>query len=173
MHNYLYIVLNMVHNKELSGVFKNDRAASSTSQSKAVSFLFIPFSIISHCRDLKRYIFCAREKCSTFPFLSVDLRYAIYILKIYWWILNMLDDHHLVYCSLWSRTFRQVTCFLCSHVDRFSTRDDPRLDPDYIEPPRPREVELLRDPDKGFGFVAGSERPVVVRFVTEGRSLTF
>nr|KAG5701799.1 hypothetical protein BaRGS_000789 [Batillaria attramentaria] len=54
------------------------------------------------------------------------------------------------------------------HVDRYTTRDDPRLDPDYIEPPRPREVELQRDPEKGFGFVAGSEKPVVVRFVTEG-----
>ncbi|KAK7489879.1 hypothetical protein BaRGS_00018901, partial [Batillaria attramentaria] len=54
-----------------------------------------------------------------------------------------------------------------NHVDRYTTRDDPRLDPDYIEPPRPREVELQRDPEKGFGFVAGSEKPVVVRFVTE------
>lgn len=65
MHNYL-IVLNMVHNKELSGVFKNNRAASSTSRSKAVSLLFIPFSIISHCRDLKRYIFLCTWKVLNF-----------------------------------------------------------------------------------------------------------
>lgn len=57
-----------------------------------------------------------------------------------------------------------------SHVDRYTTRDDPRQDPDYVEPPRPREVELVRDLEKGFGFVAGSEKPVVVRFVTEGQS---
>ncbi|CAD5114737.1 DgyrCDS3778 [Dimorphilus gyrociliatus] len=30
-----------------------------------------------------------------------------------------------------------------------------------------RTVELLRDPNAAFGFVAGSEKPVVVRFVTE------
>lgn len=36
--------------------------------------------------------------------------------------------------------------------------------------PQPREVELTRDPDIGFGFVAGSEKPVIVRFVTEGWS---
>lgn len=35
-------------------------------------------------------------------------------------------------------------------------------------PPEPRTVELLRDPKMGFGFVAGSEKPVIVRFVTEG-----
>ena len=35
-------------------------------------------------------------------------------------------------------------------------------------PPQPREVELTRDPNIGFGFVAGSEKPVIVRFVTEG-----
>lgn len=56
-----------------------------------------------------------------------------------------------------------------SHVENFTTRDDPRDDPDYVEPPKPREVELVRDPQKGFGFVAGSEKPVVVRFVTEGK----
>ena len=55
-----------------------------------------------------------------------------------------------------------------SHLDKYTTRDDPRDDPDYVEPPKPREVELHRDPLKGFGFVAGSERPVVVRFVTDG-----
>ena len=54
-------------------------------------------------------------------------------------------------------------------MDNFTTRDDPRDDPDYVEPPKPREVELQRDLQKGFGFVAGSEKPVVVRFVTEGK----
>ncbi|XP_049872673.1 uncharacterized protein LOC126371433 [Pectinophora gossypiella] len=34
-------------------------------------------------------------------------------------------------------------------------------------PPAPRDVVLERDPELGFGFVAGSERPVLVRFVTD------
>ncbi|XP_059147395.1 uncharacterized protein LOC131935096 isoform X2 [Physella acuta] len=58
--------------------------------------------------------------------------------------------------------------YFINHVDKYTTREDPRQDPDYVEPPAPREVQLVRDPDKGFGFVAGSEKPVVVRFVTEG-----
>ncbi|KAL3880268.1 hypothetical protein ACJMK2_032517 [Sinanodonta woodiana] len=58
--------------------------------------------------------------------------------------------------------------YFINHCEGYTTRDDPRNDPDYIEPPKPREVELLRDPIKGFGFVAGSEKPVIVRFVTEG-----
>ncbi|KAK3596512.1 hypothetical protein CHS0354_021016 [Potamilus streckersoni] len=58
--------------------------------------------------------------------------------------------------------------YFINHCEGYTTRDDPRNDPDYIEPPKPREVELTRDPIKGFGFVAGSEKPVIVRFVTEG-----
>lgn len=34
--------------------------------------------------------------------------------------------------------------------------------------PEPRTIKLERSPIMGFGFVAGSEKPVVVRFVTEG-----
>lgn len=33
--------------------------------------------------------------------------------------------------------------------------------------PEPRTVVLERSPALGFGFVAGSEKPVIVRFVTE------
>ena len=54
-------------------------------------------------------------------------------------------------------------------MERYTTREDPRNDPDYVAPPKPREVELQRDAQKGFGFVAGSEKPVVVRFVTDGK----
>ncbi|GFT38986.1 uncharacterized protein TNCV_3690781 [Trichonephila clavipes] len=53
------------------------------------------------------------------------------------------------------------------HVNKTTTTEDPRKDSDE-EPPQPRDVELVRDPQKGFGFVAGSEKPVIVRFVTEG-----
>ncbi|KAL7983745.1 hypothetical protein Chor_000621 [Crotalus horridus] len=46
--------------------------------------------------------------------------------------------------------------------------DDPRIDICQIILPAPRKVEMKRDPILGFGFVAGSEKPVVVRSVTPG-----
>lgn len=46
--------------------------------------------------------------------------------------------------------------------------DDPRFESCQIIPPAPRRVEMRRDPVLGFGFVAGSEKPVVVRSVTPG-----
>ena len=58
-------------------------------------------------------------------------------------------------------------------MEKVTQREDPRDDPDYVEPPKPRDVELTRDPALGFGFVAGSEKPVIVRFVTEGETWTF
>ncbi|CAL8344972.1 unnamed protein product [Boreogadus saida] len=39
---------------------------------------------------------------------------------------------------------------------------------DRFVAPAPRKVEMRRDPVLGFGFVAGSEKPVVVRSVTPG-----
>ncbi|GIY20812.1 FERM and PDZ domain-containing protein 4 [Caerostris extrusa] len=56
------------------------------------------------------------------------------------------------------------------HQPREQNDDDrgPRKDSDE-EPPLPRDIELVRDPQKGFGFVAGSEKPVIVRFVTEDK----
>ena len=78
-------------------------------------------------------------------------------------------------------------CF--SHTKQVTTGEEPRQDREGSEEdedgdraeeetedsgsetsPQPREVELTRDPDIGFGFVAGSEKPVIVRFVTEGWS---
>lgn len=50
--------------------------------------------------------------------------------------------------------------------------DDPRLESCQIIPPAPRKVEMRRDPVLGFGFVAGSEKPVVVRSVTPGKDPT-
>ncbi|XP_061925129.1 FERM and PDZ domain-containing protein 4 isoform X1 [Entelurus aequoreus] len=46
--------------------------------------------------------------------------------------------------------------------------EEVRLDGDKFVPPAPRKVEMRRDPVLGFGFVAGSEKPVVVRSVTPG-----
>ncbi|XP_067141697.1 FERM and PDZ domain-containing protein 4 isoform X3 [Centruroides vittatus] len=57
--------------------------------------------------------------------------------------------------------------YFINHINRTTTYEDPHKDTDD-EPPQPRDVELIRDPHVGFGFVAGSEKPVIVRFVTEG-----
>ena len=60
----------------------------------------------------------------------------------------------------------QNCCFFySSHLNKTTTYEDPRkwipIDPEDI--PEPRIVELNRDPELGFGFVAGSEKPVIVR----------
>ncbi|XP_071787301.1 uncharacterized protein [Asterias amurensis] len=56
--------------------------------------------------------------------------------------------------------------YYINHVTCTTTREDP-YDVDDI-PPVERDVTLLRDLALGFGFIAGSEKPVVVRSVTEG-----
>lgn len=61
-------------------------------------------------------------------------------------------------------------CYLCSsHVSQSSSLEEVRLNGDKFVPPAPRKVEMRRDPVLGFGFVAGSEKPVVVRSVTPGK----
>ncbi|XP_017667830.1 PREDICTED: FERM and PDZ domain-containing protein 4 isoform X2 [Lepidothrix coronata] len=54
------------------------------------------------------------------------------------------------------------------HMTQSATFEDPRIESCQITPPAPRKVEMRRDPVLGFGFVAGSEKPVVVRSVTPG-----
>ncbi|XP_076839090.1 FERM and PDZ domain-containing protein 4-like isoform X2 [Brachyhypopomus gauderio] len=58
------------------------------------------------------------------------------------------------------------------HVSHSSSLEEVRVDggqaPPPAPPPVPRHVEMRRDPVLGFGFVAGSEKPVVVRSVTPG-----
>lgn len=56
-------------------------------------------------------------------------------------------------------------CRLPSQVSQSSSLEEVHLDG---VPPVPRLVEMRRDPILGFGFVAGSEKPVVVRSVTPG-----
>ena len=55
--------------------------------------------------------------------------------------------------------------FACSHLNKTTTYEDPRkwgtVEPEEV--PEPRPVTLERDADMGFGFVAGSEKPVIVR----------
>ncbi|XP_047475447.1 uncharacterized protein LOC125029539 isoform X5 [Penaeus chinensis] len=57
--------------------------------------------------------------------------------------------------------------YFINHLNKTTTYEDPRKDY-QDEPPQPRQIDLIRDPEMGFGFVAGSEKPVIVRFVTEG-----
>ncbi|XP_067349909.1 FERM and PDZ domain-containing protein 4-like isoform X2 [Channa argus] len=54
---------------------------------------------------------------------------------------------------------------LTNQVSQSSSLEEVHLD---SMPPTPRLVEMRRDPVLGFGFVAGSEKPVVVRSVTPG-----
>ncbi|XP_030750842.1 FERM and PDZ domain-containing protein 4 isoform X2 [Sitophilus oryzae] len=59
--------------------------------------------------------------------------------------------------------------YYINHVNKTTTYETPavkNLDPLPI--PEPRTVVLERSQNLGFGFVAGSEKPVIVRFVTEG-----
>ncbi|XP_038214247.1 uncharacterized protein LOC119834042 [Zerene cesonia] len=56
--------------------------------------------------------------------------------------------------------------YYINHVNKTTTYVAPEST-SYETPPAPRDVVLERDPELGFGFVAGSERPVLVRFVTD------
>ncbi|KAL9973621.1 hypothetical protein ACROYT_G020099 [Oculina patagonica] len=60
--------------------------------------------------------------------------------------------------------------YYINHVTRTTTREDPRSEADqathqHMTPPQARRIELVRDAKIGFGFVAGSEKPVVIRSV--------
>ncbi|XP_050678583.1 uncharacterized protein LOC126974904 [Leptidea sinapis] len=56
--------------------------------------------------------------------------------------------------------------YYINHINKTTTYVAPESTSNET-PPAPRDVVLERDPDLGFGFVAGSERPVLVRFVTD------
>ncbi|XP_072400466.1 uncharacterized protein [Diabrotica undecimpunctata] len=59
--------------------------------------------------------------------------------------------------------------YYINHVNKTTTYESPCVrNPDPPPKPEPRAVTLERSPSLGFGFVAGSEKPVIVRFVTEG-----
>lgn len=55
-----------------------------------------------------------------------------------------------------------------SYGSQSGSLEEVRLEGGPLVPPAPRKVEMRRDPVLGFGFVAGSEKPVVVRSVTPG-----
>ncbi|XP_025040273.2 FERM and PDZ domain-containing protein 4 isoform X1 [Pelodiscus sinensis] len=65
-------------------------------------------------------------------------------------------------------TNRDGRDYFINHMTPSATFEDPRIESCPITPPAPRKVEMRRDPVLGFGFVAGSEKPVVVRSVTPG-----
>lgn len=56
--------------------------------------------------------------------------------------------------------------FADSHLNKTTTYEVPICSQYDSKPPEPRLVVLNRCPKNGFGFVAGSERPVIVRYVT-------
>ncbi|KAG5833189.1 hypothetical protein ANANG_G00273230 [Anguilla anguilla] len=54
------------------------------------------------------------------------------------------------------------------HVSQGGSLEEVGPDGGPFVPPAPRKVDMRRDPVLGFGFVAGSEKPVLVRSVTPG-----
>ncbi|KAG5680286.1 hypothetical protein PVAND_009804 [Polypedilum vanderplanki] len=58
--------------------------------------------------------------------------------------------------------------YYINHLNKTTTFERPQRYGYDEAPPQPRTVVLHRSPAMGFGFVAGSEKPVIVRFVTEG-----
>uniref|UniRef100_A0A182ILB6 Uncharacterized protein n=1 Tax=Anopheles atroparvus TaxID=41427 RepID=A0A182ILB6_ANOAO len=58
--------------------------------------------------------------------------------------------------------------YYINHLNKTTTYEEPIRHHGNDSPPEPRVVVLQRSPTLGFGFVAGSEKPVIVRFVTEG-----
>jgi len=62
------------------------------------------------------------------------------------------------------RTTR-ILLLIRSHLNKTTSYEDPRkwgtVEPEEV--PEPRTVTLSRDGEMGFGFVAGSEKPVIVR----------
>ncbi|XP_062907073.1 FERM and PDZ domain-containing protein 4 isoform X3 [Mobula hypostoma] len=58
--------------------------------------------------------------------------------------------------------------YYINHVTQSTSFEDPRLEGSQVVQPTSRRIEMKRDPVLGFGFVAGSEKPVVVRSVTPG-----
>ena len=100
-------------------------------------------------------------------------------------ILWTVNDHVKVIKSKKYYQFITLKLTFCSHASESTQRDPPppipsEKEPEVTEnrkteeesPPMPRNVELERHESMGFGFVAGSEKPVVVRFVTDGELIT-
>lgn len=83
-------------------------------------------------------------------------------------LLLILRDYHVSNGSVLISVMNNIVCFYHSHLNKTTTYEDPRKDWTE-EPPQPRQVELTRHQELGFGFVAGSEKPVIVRYSFKGR----
>lgn len=59
-----------------------------------------------------------------------------------------------------------------SHESGNGQQENQQVEEEDSRPQR-RHVLLQRHPEAGFGFVAGSDKPVVVRFVKEGETIVF
>lgn len=81
---------------------------------------------------------------------------------------NTEEDDGLPYG--WERALDESgRSYFINHVSKTTSYESPAIRyTDNITLPEPRLVVLEKSPALGFGFVAGSEKPVVVRFVTEG-----
>ncbi|CAD5215188.1 unnamed protein product [Bursaphelenchus okinawaensis] len=64
------------------------------------------------------------------------------------------------------------TSYYINHIRQETSYEDPRCLSNDLNsedmPPTARVCQLSRSPDLGFGFVASSEKPVVIQFVTPG-----
>ncbi|XP_039948819.1 uncharacterized protein LOC120767035 isoform X1 [Bactrocera tryoni] len=69
----------------------------------------------------------------------------------------------------WERAIdSKARSYYINHINKTTTYEAPENIQCDGNSPEPRMVTLERSPTLGFGFVAGSERPVIVRFVTDG-----
>ncbi|XP_062865490.1 FERM and PDZ domain-containing protein 4-like [Trichomycterus rosablanca] len=71
-------------------------------------------------------------------------------------------------CEWDTASARDTRDAFSNHPSKSSSLEEVRVDGVQALPPAPRRIEMRRDPVLGFGFVAGSEKPVVVRSVTPG-----
>ena len=69
---------------------------------------------------------------------------------------------------IFSHVLQQVT-YTDPRVDDLSESGDASRSDDDQLPNNPREYTIFRDEKLGYGFIAGSEKPVIVRSVTPGK----
>lgn len=83
-------------------------------------------------------------------------------------LLDQVSATSRLFLSLNSQPLSHLRHNPYSHLNKTTTFERPQRYGYDESPPVPRTVVLQRNPTMGFGFVAGSEKPVIVRFVTEG-----
>nr|XP_014094978.2 uncharacterized protein LOC106620860 isoform X1 [Bactrocera oleae]XP_036233356.1 uncharacterized protein LOC106620860 isoform X1 [Bactrocera oleae]XP_036233359.1 uncharacterized protein LOC106620860 isoform X1 [Bactrocera oleae]XP_036233360.1 uncharacterized protein LOC106620860 isoform X1 [Bactrocera oleae] len=98
------------------------------------------------------------------------LYYCNHVAKISSWLPSSEDwSKYEVLPYGWERAIdSKGRSYYINHINKTSTYEAPENVQCDGNLPEPRMVTLQRSPTLGFGFVAGSERPVIVRFVTDG-----